>query len=170
MQPNTKKLLIALAALVIFVYLRFYMSVSSNVKITQLSLTELSHSILMEKNPIIIEERIVNPISLLQTVFKYMYVYKRVKEVEDGDGLKFRQNRARFMILSSKIDDCSVQIQNPNVSVEDTASPPYVDVRLHANMTMILPYKWWYRLPTPQYVSSIALEDVLSLTLGRAVL
>lgn len=173
LNSNTKKLAVAVAVLLLVIYLRFYMQVANTVKIVQLSLSELNPGVLMQKNPIIIEERIVNPLSLLQTVFKYMYVYKHVKAIEEGDPSVFRQNRARFMIIASKADDCSVQILNPKFASGGVSSdggesePPYVDIRLHANMCMVLPHKWWYRLPEPNYISTIALEDTVSLTFGR---
>lgn len=167
---NTKRLAIAVAVLLVVIYLRFHTQVATTVKIIQLSLNELEPSVLLQKHPIIIDERIVNPLSLLQTVFKYMYMFKRVKEVEDGDPTVFRQNKARYMIFSSKTDDCSVQLLNPRFASavrESGEEPPYVDIRLHANMCMVCPYKWWYRLSKPAHISSIALEDAISLSLGR---
>lgn len=118
----------------------------------------------MKKNPIVIEERLVNPLSLLQTVFKFMYVYKSVKAVEDGSEV-FRQNRGRFLILCSKVDDNSIHLVNPRF--KNDGGDNYVDIKLHANMCLVVPNKWYYRLSAPKDTLSIALEDIVSLTLGR---
>lgn len=163
---NTKKLVLVIVILILFIYLRYWLSVSGVVKIVQLSLVELSPSILMQKNPIVIEERLVNPISLLQTVFKYMYIWKTVKAVEDGDSAVFKQNNSRFLIATSNADGSSVQIINPKYN-DATNESPYIDIKLHANMSMILPFKWWYRFTTPKNISTIRLDDIISLTFGR---
>lgn len=166
MKIDTKKLAAFVIALVVFVYLRFYLTVSKDIKIMQLSVLELTPSILMKKQPIVLDERIVNPMSLLQTVFKYMYVYKRLKAVEDDTQSKYTQNKARFLVLFSNNGTNSIEIANPCFKQRDSVEPPFIEIMLHANMCMIVPHKWLYRVNTPRGVSSIALDDVLSLVMS----
>lgn len=120
----------------------------------------------MKKQPIVIDERIVNPMSLLQTVFKYMYVYKRLKTVEDETQGKYKQNKARFLVLFSNSGTNSIEIANPKFKARESVEPPFIEIKLHANMCMVVPYKWLYRINTPRGVSSIALDDMLSLSMS----
>lgn len=169
MNFNTKKLLIVCIVLVAFIYLRFYTSVAKDLKIMQLSLQELTPSILMSRNPLIIEEQIVNPMSLLGTVFRYLYVYKRIDTgaKKSHNTHVFKQNKARFLILSSKKDNCSIEISNPRMVKNKGDEPFHVELRLHLNMCAILPYNWHYRIKEPESVLSIELEDIVSLTIGK---
>jgi hypothetical protein len=167
MQTNTKTLIIFVTVLILFIYIRFYTNVTTNIKIVQLALAELTPAILNQKNPIVIDDKIVNPISLLHTVFKYLFVSKHIKNIEDGDANVFRQNKARFLILYSNKDDNSIDIANPRFVKDNTKEPPFVEIKLHANMCMILPFKWYVRLRNPTQTTSIALEDIISLTFGK---
>jgi len=169
MNISTSKLALAVVILLILVYLKFYTSVSTGIKIIQLSLTDLSPQIMLQKHPIILDEKIVNPMSLLQAVFKYLYIYKRVKTSEDGDPNIFRKNTSRFLIIYSNKDNSSIEIVNPSYVKNLKEIPPFIDVKLHANMCMILPFKWYYRLPSPSNIGTIALEDLISLLFGRFV-
>jgi hypothetical protein len=160
MNSSTRKLVIVIIALLIVNYLRFYLTVVKHVKIIQVSIAELSLSLLLKKNPIVLNERIVNPLNLLQTVFKYSYIFKRIQNINTSS--EFTQNKARYVILSSRSDNCSVHILNPLMTQE-----AYVDVKLHNNMVMILPFRWFYRLPNPSQISSIHIEDTISYMFGR---
>lgn len=166
MHQNTKKLVFVIGILIAFIYIRYYTSVVKEIRIIQLPIADLVPSLLRSKNPIIIEDRLVHPLSLLHTVFKYMYITKNVVNSESAN-TKFIQNKARFFILCSKNDNNSVDIVNPNFITNTTSEPPFVEVKLHANMCMILPNKWYYRLQVPVNFSSIALHDFVSLTFGK---
>ena len=160
---DTRKLVFIIMCLIIFIYVRFFTSVATSMKIVQLPLIDLTPSVLMQKNPIIIDERIVNPMHLLHANFKYLYIYKKIKTFEENN--IYKQNTSRFFIICSKVDDNIVDIVHPKFWNGD--EPHFIEIRLHANMCMVLPYKWWYRFRDGKEILSISLEDTLSLTLGR---
>ena len=159
---NTKKLLLVIIVLVIYVYLRYYLTPNSQTKIVQVSLTELTPSLLLQKNPIVIEERLVNPLNLVQTAFKYLYMFKKI-QAQPKHQPDFTKNTSRYLLIMSNRHNSSVEIRNPTNPINKNI----VDVRLHANMCLILPFKWWYRFHDHESIQMVHLDDILSYSIGH---
>lgn len=157
---NTKVLLVFVVILLLFVYLRFHCRVSSSFKILQMSVSELTPEILQRKYPIVLEEQIVEPSSIANTVFKFMYIYKKPTTLKNNVGVA--TNKAAYLIIFNNTNE-KVTISIAHPTSKKTSSESFVDVILYEHMCIILPQKWFYQ--TSHDVQGIALHNVVSLFL-----
>jgi hypothetical protein len=146
-------LMVCLVCTLTFILLRYYLKPASNTTIVQPKLSEFEIKLLFEKNPIIIEERIVQPKEILDAFFKYLYTYK----TQLPSSSKWRQNKARYLVIHNAE---YLQIAHP--SNKGNPTPNYIDIRIQPNQLIILPALWLYKVKGG---SLTALYDIPSMLL-----
>lgn len=125
-------LLYIVIILLILFYFQCSLKKKTDIQILQTSLNNFSDSLLYEKYPILIYDKIVNSKDLLSTIFKYQYTFKKEEKYE-------LYNKNRFLIIYNNNDkDITISISNKN--------DIYVDIKLKQNNVIILPAFWYYKL------------------------
>ena len=156
----------------------------------QTSIPYFKPELLLEKQPIYINEPIVNPADLFNTVFRYLYV-KHTLSISDKKLLK--QNLSKYVIIynDNSDDDIVVKLIHPsnkqhipirhmrlysknfNVSTNDLFNPSFVeqldnndvsvvDVILKPHRSLVLPINWYYQT-TVNDALEIHLHDLISM-------
>ena len=156
----------------------------------QTGIPDFKPDLLLEKQPIYLEEPIVNPADLFNTVFRYLYI-KHTLSISDKKLLK--QNLSKYVIIfnDNADEDIIVKILHPsnkphiplrqmhlysknfNVSTDDLLNPLFieqladhnvsvVDVILKPHRSLILPINWYYQT-TVNGALEIHLHDIVSL-------
>ena len=160
------KLVIVLFILVLIIYVRYYTKVPSDITFLQPSLTTLHVSHLLEKNPIIIKEALVDPLDLLKSVFRFMYLYHRVTDTSRFVNAVPHQNKARYLIIYA-VQDCIVDVFHPKHSASlrkhITDHTAFISIKLQKSQCMILPMSWWYYTSTPINIKGIELYTLSSI-------
>lgn len=156
------KLVLVLVALVVVIYLRYYLSSNPEFQIIQASLDRIQPKHLFEKNPVIIEEQIVDPLILLNTLFKYLYTFKRVSQPIPN---VFLQNKFKFCIIWPTTTASDVKIMHPRDRKKE--KPMILDIKLKRNQCLILPLHWWYKTNGDAVFNRVTLDDMISLILGK---
>jgi hypothetical protein len=160
------RLIKVLILTIVIAYIYAYLKTNSQFQILQTSISKIQPRHLFEKSPIVIEESIVNPLDMIKTVFRYLYVKKTVKVLDKRDVLI--QNKSRYVVLSPK-QGSYIQISHPihsnaikNMALaKQNYSPPLIDVKLSPNQVIVLPPYWWYKVSSQ--VTMIELDDILSI-------
>lgn len=156
-----KRLLIAMVIFGIFyVYIVLYTKVPDPpYTIVQVTLDKLTPDILQEKQPVLVNDRIVNIDALLKTVFAYMYMFSDERFLEPSD--KFSKTTAKYTIFTSPFWDTNIDIADPS-NLHQQQSPKYITIKLHQNKVLIMPSQWLYRI-TDKRIKRILLDDILSI-------
>lgn len=146
----SRPLLILLGLLVAGVYLRHCTRVPPDVQIVQPTLEGCGPAILAERRPIVLTERLADHGELLNTVFKWTYLWSsgpsEVAPGEDGRASAW----TRFTILYDPDKDVDVDIAPPTTSGSPTTSEDdKVRVRLRRSQTLVLPPSWRYSVSQP---------------------
>jgi hypothetical protein len=149
----TTILTIALIVSVIYIVSRYYLTPAANVTIIQSKVSEFDIKTLFEKDPIILEEGVVDASQVLNAYFNYLYTFK----YRIAPNNKWCHNKARYLIIHNAQ---YLQIAHP--SNKGNPSPNYVDIRLQPNQLVILPSLWLYKVKGG---SLTALFDVPSIVL-----
>lgn len=141
MKTGSKALVLVLALLICFIYARYYCLPNSQFEILQLSVNNLSFEVLMEKLPIVLTEKIVNPNDLIKSAFKYLFLYNSKSNTVQSD--KWLRCNGRFLIIYNKGEDCLVDIAHP--IQENINEKRFISMALSKNQCMVLPTFWFYR-------------------------
>ena len=174
---RTTVLIIIIIILVLLAYAQYYTKFNQGYRILQSNIYNIDEKVLYEKYPIIINERIVSPESLLSTLFKYMYLFKASDYVA-GSPMPYA-NVHKFYIIYSPEDDIDINLVSPvfasmfkpftshnnmfmrsyQTSMSIT-NAEYITIKLKQRQVLILPYAWLYQTNKKHYV--ITLDDVFS--------
>lgn len=82
-------------ALIIF-YLQSYFRINKETQIIQTSLTTFHPDLLLEKQPIYVNDNVYNPADVISSIFKYQYIQK-VLSLSNTKYLK--QNLSRYVLI-----------------------------------------------------------------------
>lgn len=154
LQPKTRILLIVISILVVYIFLKYYFGVSQSFLIIQMPIDKLSTSHLLERQPIVVDSLLVNPISFVNQIFRYLYTKKRIKVVQTQHD--FVSSNARFTVLYSSNNDTSCQVMHPIYKER------IVQIIIPKRKCLVIPYKWNYRI-VGKDVLNVELFDITSL-------
>ena len=161
-------------------YFQCYLIQPRKFEIIQTSLAEFKPELILEKQPIYLEDSVVNPADLFQTVFKYLYI-KHVLSISDQNLLK--RNLSKFVMIYNDNDTNSINVKiihpsikpyvstksmylyskNYNVCTNNLLDESFVDqlankdvkivdVILKPNRCLILPINWYYQTYTDEAI------------------
>nr|QOI90378.1 hypothetical protein HWQ62_00241 [Pyramimonas orientalis virus] len=111
-----------------------YMSLKprSDFQIIQSQLCNVYDSVLYEKYPILLNDKLVNVEDLCGTLFKYQYVFKRVSVHSKNEIMK---SYSKFVVLHNNTTvDTNITLSNPKGSQVNMIVPAY--------NVLIVPYLW----------------------------
>lgn len=118
--------------IVIICWTYYYLKKRNDFQIIQSRLDNITDNVLYEKYPIVISDKIVNVNDLLNTLFKYQYVYKFTKTINENTSLK---NYSKFMIIHNTYDkDISISLSNNDNENVVVIIPIY--------NVLIIPFMW----------------------------
>lgn len=144
-------LLIILAIIIIVVYIRFYLASNDQFEILQMGLDKLRDEHLLEKSPIVITDRIVDPISLLKTAFAYSYTFKKFNNT-----FTFVENSKSQNTILIAIENAIVNIEHPKKNNYDT-----LEIPLKTNQVLVVPYAWSCKVLEGK-VNAVELDSVIT--------
>jgi hypothetical protein len=159
MRLTTPQVLICIiCALLLFIYLRYPTTYSPGVDILQVPLTNFDPQLLLERYPVVIPDRIVDPIELGNS-FKCLYTWEYTNINYDVPVSQARLLLAKYTLLYNQGSDTAiVSLSHPSnadtltfsksqhihyriANLEDT-SIPTTALLLHPHQTVILPTNW----------------------------
>lgn len=132
--------LVVAVLLLLWVYVRFTYKTPSKVVILQSSLADFHLKMLLDKQPIVIQDRVDNIMPVWNGWFKYNYR----KSFELTPEMEWARNRYKYMLIHGK-EDGEVMLCHPNCKktkgVPDM-SEEIVAIKLYKGMSIIVPYRW----------------------------
>jgi len=164
---RSRLLFFVLICLIIFIYVRYYMTYKNDYNILQTYLNRIDLNVLYEKYPVVIYDRIQDPKQLLKTLFAYSYMFQKgPSPVPEGSLLV---NKSKYAVLFSPKSDVDIHLINPKYTSRTVskktldqvdADVQYITIKLKNNQVLILPTHWIYQSNAP--IISIFLDDALS--------
>ncbi len=150
------KLLIILTILLFVIYTRYNLKYNPFTEILQIKPGQLTPAILMEKNPIIIENGFINPNDTIETSMKYLYLYFNKGQKEPSN--KLSTNQAKYALIYG--NGVTVEIVNPKYKNEENY--PVLPIKLKHNQALILPMYWLYSNETSS-IQIVYIHDMFSI-------
>jgi hypothetical protein len=151
-----KILIYIIISLVVFIYYRYTLKINPEFEIIQTQLDKFRPSMFFEKQPIILTDKLVDPIQLTKSIFKYLYVFKTqfiTKHTERNQQVKFK-----YLIVCSQSDTTIVTIYHPKG--EETK----LDINLYQSQCIIIPMAWKYNVSHD--ATCIGMDDTFTI-LGK---
>jgi len=159
-----KVLVIILVALVIYIYISYPTRYNSDTQILQASISTFDPSLLYEKYPLIIEDRLINPHDVRLNLLKYHYTFQQHNGAKDTP-LTLRKALAKYTMIYNQTqetqqidlvhpkhyDEFKDVFRSPHSSaytIIDGTFVPTLSIKLHHGQSLIIPTMWMYKTPT----------------------
>ena len=151
-----KLVIVAIIVVLYILVLQMSPTVSPVFEVLQLSLDQFYEELLFEKKPIVITDKVVDPMALLNTLFKYTYLYKQFDTQNSSETML--QNPAQYCIFTPSCEQAQVIIEHPDIKKFDSN----LEIVLERNQVLVLPLKWRYKVKQGT-LNLIYLHTILSL-------
>jgi len=141
-----------LVALLCIVYIQLSQRVSDKFTILQTSTDTILPEHIIEKLPILVHERIVDPIQLVKTVFKYQFVsiQKCAPPVK-----QHTINCAYYVVHAKEKSHNDVFIKHPKMS-------NIVNCQMDQHSVLLVPNKWVVQFGNPKHFDVFECHSVLT--------
>ena len=124
-----------------------------DIVIIQTPLHALDDNILLEKQPVIVQDPVLKPNKLIATAFRFLYLF-RSEPPPRPDAKDATRVRTRFALLHNRSEeDQTLHIGRS----EDTALP----VTIPPARLLVLPAGWYFLSETPDAWHTVLLDDLL---------
>jgi hypothetical protein len=153
-------------ALVCGLYIQYYTKYNTSYKILQTYLDKINIDTLYERYPVVIYDRVVDPVSLTNTLFKYSYTFKNVIVQKGSQTPSMTLNK--YTLIYNIKDDIDINIISPfyksmftykfannlfsaKENIQDS-NVEYVTIKLKKQQVLILPTYWLYQTTSIHHV------------------
>lgn len=146
-------ILIAIVAFLVWAYVRFAYKVPSNVVIMQSSLADFDLNMLLEKQPIVIQDRVEN----IQPAWDGWFRYNIKSRFEIMPEIGWIKNRYKRMLLHG-LSDGEVLLCPPGCKTAGGVPDPseeVIAIKLYQGMSLLIPYRWHFAVTEKVYANGI---------------
>lgn len=149
------KNLLLIIILLIIIYSSLYFIFKEKIVIQQINKNNLNLDILINKQPIVIEDKLIE--KEIHNLFKYNIIeypiYNKLWE----------RNQYKYLIICA-LNNTNIFISNPKkLKLENpTENDIVIDIQLKKNQTLIISFKWYYSLIEKEDVKIYGIHDYIT--------
>lgn len=158
---TTTSIIIVLSVVVLGIYISYYYRYPADVSIVQTSLANFSMQIFMEKQPIVVQDRVQNLTDIRKAWFGTNITFNDVLK-NDGQA-EWVRNRFKFLVLQPQ-EKTEIVLYPPHLKMVDGAPDPeehLLVMKVDALQILILPLHWKYHIETKNIIS-IGVHDFIT--------
>ena len=158
MRPFHVVLVICLVLIII--YIASYFRTPKDVHILQTSLKDFTFDMLREKQPIVIDDRVM----VLDEIQKLWFQPNITTQFRLTHSELWHKNKYKYIVLQAE-QEGDVYMYAPGKKMiqglPDTEET-LLAVHLLPGQMLLLPYRWWYHIPDRMAVSTIGVHDYIT--------
>lgn len=152
-------ILIVLILIIIF-YIYCYFIFSNNIIILQTNLNDFDFSLLLERQPLVIEDYIIDILSVIKSWFSSNIV----QDANYNEKYDWNQNNHKFMFVYA-LEDTEILLYPPNKKIiNDTPDndEPIIGIQLKTSQSLIIPFKWSYNIKNTNSIKLYGIHDYIT--------
>ncbi len=156
------KTILYILIIIVILYSLCYLNFPEEVSILQTKLHNFNFNQLLSRQPLIIEDKIINISEILKLWFKPNIISynKKLKDI-------WVRNRYKYLYIYAK-KDISIYISKPKkikTEVPDN-NEMLIEIKLKGNQSLILPYKWYYSIENNEDIDIYGIDDYITYLLS----
>lgn len=147
--------IIYLFIVLLIIYSLCYFIFNNEIELLQIEKNNLTMDLLIQKNPIIIQNNI--DLDFIKSIFKNNII-NIIKPNE-----LWNRNNSKYVIIIP-ITDTNIFISKPKKIKYEIPNKDeiIIDVKLKKNNSILLPFKWYYSLNNVEDVMTISIHDYIT--------
>jgi len=125
-------------------YLYCYFVFPSHISIIQTTLSSFNFNMLLERQPIVVDDTIKDILSVIDSWFSSNII----QDAEINDKKTWNINRHKYLVCYTLDDDELLLYKAGNSVVNDVADDkePIIAITLKKHQTVIVPFQWYYNI------------------------
>lgn len=149
--------IISIIFILFILYSYLYFIHKEDIVLHQTNIYNFDFSLLYNKQPIIIEDRVKELDTILSSWFTQNIVHKYLLVDE-----LWKKNNYKYTIIYA-LNDTEITISHPYTNLEiDDSIYPLTTIKLKNNMFMIIPFKWKYNIKNIKDVVVYGIHDYVT--------
>jgi hypothetical protein len=124
-----------LIILALLLYIKSIHSVKESMIIIQTRVSSLNPDMLLEKQPILVYDAIVNIDQFIGAAFRFLYIWAQKKDIPCERNVMNTNKSAQYMLIHASHGNTNVVVRNPR-------SKQTSNVMMYDGNVLIVPFKW----------------------------
>jgi hypothetical protein len=153
---------ILIISILIFIYICCYFIYPSSVSILQTTLNDFDFNLLLQRQPLVIGDRIININDIINLWFSPNIIKNHILNQSDDD--KWIVNNYKYM-LAYCINDTEILLYQSGQKIynnEPDINEPILAIKLSKYQCIIIPFKWYYNIKNNSNVQFIGIHDYVT--------
>lgn len=146
--------------LMIFLYIYCYFIYPNYISILQTSLKEFEFNLLFKKQPLVIQDKLKDVLSILQAWFSPNIINDTIF---DKNKL-WNINKYKYLYCYA-LEDTEILLYSPkNKVINDTPNndEPIIEIKLKKSQSLIIPYHWYYNIKNIDSIKLYGIHDYIT--------
>ena len=146
-------IILIIIAIILWLYVRFTYKVPNKVVILQTSLTDFDFKMLLEKQPIVIQDRVDN----IQPTWDGWFKYNKRNVFEITADMDWIRNKYKYMLIHG-LEDSELMLCYPLCKVSNgipDTTEEVITIKLYKGMSLIIPYRWYFATNKAVYACGV---------------
>lgn len=158
-----KKIIIIISLLLFYIYC--YFIYPNHISILQSSLVDFDFNLLLNKQPLVIEDRIKD----IRIVLNSWFSPNIIQDIEFDTSRTWNRNFNKYLVCYA-IDDTDIVLCScGNTVINDIANDtePIINIKLKKTQCLIIPYRWYYNIKNN--VKLYGIHDYITYILDKII-
>ncbi len=158
------KLYLIITICIILFYIYCYFINPTYISILQTSLQEFDFNMLFKKQPLVIEDKTKNVLSILQAWFSPNII----QDTNYNNDRTWNMNTYKYLYCYA-LYDTEIFIYSPIKTIIDDkpdTNEPILAIKLKTNQSLIIPYRWYYNIKNNNDIKLYGIHDYITFVLG----
>lgn len=156
--------LFSIVIIILVIYIICYFIFPSYVLILETNITDFNFSQLTARQPLIITDYLKDTKPLIESWFKYNIItpYFPIEEEEQ----KWEFNKNKYLFVKANNDTEIIIYKASIFKTPPTENDRIIAIKLEANQSLIIPYRWKYFIKTKEDVEIWGIDDYITFFVG----
>lgn len=149
-----------LILIVLIIYIYSYYNYPRNISIIQTNLDRLNYDMLLEKQPLVIENNKTDLDQLKDNLFNM--TISCLFYIEDTE--EWQNNRYKYLVIQS-IGDCEILIYSPFKKIIDGLpdnNEKLINIQIKNGQSLILPFHWKYYIEKNNKFNCLGIHNLIT--------
>lgn len=157
---NIMKYYLIISVCIILLYVYCYFIYPSHLSIIQTSLNEFDFTMLFKKQPLVIEDKSKEVLTILNSWFTPNIVH----DIEYDNKRTWNVNSHKYLYVYA-LEDCEILLYPPKHKVVDdtpNSDEPVIAINLRKLQSLVIPYCWYYNIKNKYDAKLYGIHDYVT--------
>lgn len=146
----------------LFGYIYCYYIFPKSITILQTTLNNFDFNLLLQRQPLVIGDKIININEIINLWFSPNIIDNDILNINNNDKWVINNYKYLFIYSINDIEILLYQAGQHFINNEPNTKEPLIAIKLRANQSVIIPFKWYYNIKNKDNIKAIGIDDYIT--------